>query len=130
MRFSNKREFLARRLRDAGVLRFLERASRRPCLLVVSYHRISEQPEIGSFSPEGATWYSPGRQPRGPESTQNHHPEPRRGGVAGPGAPGADAPGYTRSPLRGSKPSARAPLETPFFDGVFSATQDRFRDQV
>jgi peptidoglycan/xylan/chitin deacetylase (PgdA/CDA1 family) len=36
----NKREFLARRLHDAGVLRLLERASRRPSLLVVTYHRI------------------------------------------------------------------------------------------
>ena len=36
----NKREFLARRLRDAGVLAVLERAAAKPGLLVLTYHRI------------------------------------------------------------------------------------------
>ncbi len=48
MLIPNKREFLARRLRDAGVLRVLERASRRPGLLVVTYHRIGD-PALSPF---------------------------------------------------------------------------------
>src|SRR5262249_20431370 len=36
----NKREFLARRLRDAGALRLLERAARPPGLLGLTHHRI------------------------------------------------------------------------------------------
>lgn len=42
MLIRNKREFLAQRLRDAGVLRFLERAARRAVLVVLTYHRIGE----------------------------------------------------------------------------------------
>lgn len=48
---SNKREFLARRLRDAGVLRWLERAGRRPGLVVLTYHRIGD--------PAGQPYYGP-----------------------------------------------------------------------
>lgn len=40
MLIRNKREFVARRLGDLGVLRLLERVARRPCLLVATYHRI------------------------------------------------------------------------------------------
>ena len=56
---SNKREFLARRLRDFGVLRLLERAGRRPGLLVVTHHRIGDlsanpyYDPVFSASPEG-----------------------------------------------------------------------------
>lgn len=38
----HKREFLARRLRDAGALCLLERLARRPVLLVVTLHRIGD----------------------------------------------------------------------------------------
>jgi peptidoglycan/xylan/chitin deacetylase (PgdA/CDA1 family) len=38
----NKREFIARRLRDAGLLRLLEHAARRPVLVVLTYHRIGD----------------------------------------------------------------------------------------
>ena len=48
---SNKREFLARRMRDAGLLRLLERAARRPGLVVLTYHRIGE--------PGGQPYYAP-----------------------------------------------------------------------
>jgi peptidoglycan/xylan/chitin deacetylase (PgdA/CDA1 family) len=47
----NKREFLARRLRDAGLLRFLERFATRPGLLVLTYHRIGD--------PASSPWYGP-----------------------------------------------------------------------
>ena len=47
----NKREFLARRLRDTGMLRLLERAARRPALLVVTYHRIGRDPESPYYDP-------------------------------------------------------------------------------
>jgi peptidoglycan/xylan/chitin deacetylase (PgdA/CDA1 family) len=48
---SNKREFLARRLRGAGVLDLLERFGRRPGLLVLMYHRIG--------TPADAPYYAP-----------------------------------------------------------------------
>ena len=41
----NKREFLARRLRDVGAVRLLERAARRPVLVVATYHRIGRPSE-------------------------------------------------------------------------------------
>jgi peptidoglycan/xylan/chitin deacetylase (PgdA/CDA1 family) len=47
----NKREFLARRLRGAGVLDLLERFARRPGLLVLMYHRIG--------TPADAPYYAP-----------------------------------------------------------------------
>src|SRR5262245_32408214 len=47
----NKREFLARRLRDVGVLGLLERAARRPALLVVTYHRIGRPEECPYYDP-------------------------------------------------------------------------------
>lgn len=47
----NKREFLARRLRDFGVLWLLERARRRPGLLVVTHHRIGD--------PSASPYYEP-----------------------------------------------------------------------
>ena len=46
----NKREFLARRSRDAGLLALIERLARRPGLLVLTYHRIGDpasQPYYG-----------------------------------------------------------------------------------
>ena len=54
----NKREFFARRMRDAGVLRLIERAAGRPGLLVLTYHRIGSAdgqpfyPPIWSATPE------------------------------------------------------------------------------
>jgi peptidoglycan/xylan/chitin deacetylase (PgdA/CDA1 family) len=50
---SNKREFLARWLCDAGILRLLERRARagRPGLLVLTYHRIGD--------PAGNSFYAP-----------------------------------------------------------------------
>jgi peptidoglycan/xylan/chitin deacetylase (PgdA/CDA1 family) len=42
MRIPNKREFLARRLRDLGLLRVLEGLARRPGLIVLCYHRIGD----------------------------------------------------------------------------------------
>jgi peptidoglycan/xylan/chitin deacetylase (PgdA/CDA1 family) len=59
MPLSHKREFLARRLRDFGLLRVLERLGRRPGLVVLCYHRIgdpSADPYYGplvSATPEG-----------------------------------------------------------------------------
>jgi peptidoglycan/xylan/chitin deacetylase (PgdA/CDA1 family) len=50
-RITNKREFLARRMRDVGLLRLLERVARRPGLLVLTYHRIGD--------PVGQPYYSP-----------------------------------------------------------------------
>lgn len=41
-RIPNKREFLARRLRDLGLLRLIERLGRRPGLLVLCYHRVGD----------------------------------------------------------------------------------------
>src|SRR5262245_30564260 len=49
MRFSHKREFLARQLGNGGMLRLLERAARRPGLLVVGYHRIGDRSADGLF---------------------------------------------------------------------------------
>ncbi|MDR3633491.1 MAG: polysaccharide deacetylase family protein [Isosphaeraceae bacterium] len=51
MLIRNKREFLANRLRDAGVLRLLERAARRPVLLVLTYHRIGEPATSPYYEP-------------------------------------------------------------------------------
>lgn len=48
---ANKREFLARRLRDSGVLWLLERARRRPGLLIVTHHRIG--------NPSTSPYYAP-----------------------------------------------------------------------
>lgn len=47
----NKREFLARRMRDAGLLALAERLARRPGLLVLTYHRIGD--------PAGQPYYGP-----------------------------------------------------------------------
>ena len=47
----NKREFLARRLRDAGVLRLMERLARRPGLLVLTYHRIGDPAASPLYAP-------------------------------------------------------------------------------
>jgi peptidoglycan/xylan/chitin deacetylase (PgdA/CDA1 family) len=54
----NKREFLARRLRGSGVLWLLERLGRRPCLLVLTYHRIGTPAEAPYYAPIWAA--SPG----------------------------------------------------------------------
>lgn len=51
MLIRNKRAFLANRLRDTGVLRLLERAARRPVLLVLTYHRIGD--------PAASPYYEP-----------------------------------------------------------------------
>ena len=54
----NKREFLARRIRDVGLLALIERLGRRPGLLVLTYHRIidpASQPyysAVASATPE------------------------------------------------------------------------------
>lgn len=42
IRIANKRDFLARRLDNAGLVRLLERVGRRPGLVVLSYHRIGD----------------------------------------------------------------------------------------
>jgi peptidoglycan/xylan/chitin deacetylase (PgdA/CDA1 family) len=47
----NKREFLARRMRDTGVLRLIERAARRPALLVLTYHRIGDPSRQPYYAP-------------------------------------------------------------------------------
>ncbi|MEO6810071.1 MAG: polysaccharide deacetylase family protein [Isosphaeraceae bacterium] len=47
----NKRDFLARRLGNAGLLRLLERVGRRPCLLVLSYHRIGDPAASPFYGP-------------------------------------------------------------------------------
>lgn len=47
----NKREFLARRMRDAGLLALVERLARRPGLLVLTYHRVGD--------PAGQPYYGP-----------------------------------------------------------------------
>jgi peptidoglycan/xylan/chitin deacetylase (PgdA/CDA1 family) len=48
MRIPNKREFLARRLGDLGLVALLERLARRPALLIATYHRIGD-PRADSF---------------------------------------------------------------------------------
>lgn len=48
MLIPNKREFLARGLNRLGATAFLERAARRPVVLVATFHRIGE-PAAGSF---------------------------------------------------------------------------------
>jgi peptidoglycan/xylan/chitin deacetylase (PgdA/CDA1 family) len=45
----NKREFLARQLGNLGLVRLLERAARRPSLLVATYHRIGRPAESPYF---------------------------------------------------------------------------------
>jgi peptidoglycan/xylan/chitin deacetylase (PgdA/CDA1 family) len=47
----NKRAFLARRLRDFGVLALLERLARRPGLLVLTYHRIGDPARQPYYAP-------------------------------------------------------------------------------
>jgi peptidoglycan/xylan/chitin deacetylase (PgdA/CDA1 family) len=47
----NKREFLAGRLRDVGAVRLLERAARRPGLLVATHHRVGD--------PAASPYYEP-----------------------------------------------------------------------
>ena len=47
----NKRRFLAHRMRETGLLRLIEGLGRRPCLLVLAYHRIGD--------PEATTDYGP-----------------------------------------------------------------------
>ncbi|MFO0950585.1 MAG: polysaccharide deacetylase family protein [Isosphaeraceae bacterium] len=47
----NKREFLARSMRDAGLLALLERSARRPGLLVLTYHRLGEPGETTLYAP-------------------------------------------------------------------------------
>jgi peptidoglycan/xylan/chitin deacetylase (PgdA/CDA1 family) len=54
----NKREFLARRMRDAGVLRLLERFGRRPGFLALTYHRIGTPADAPYYAPIWAA--SPG----------------------------------------------------------------------
>src|SRR5207249_1577826 len=58
MLIPNKREFLARRLGELGVVRLLEGAARRPSVLVATFHRIGE-PGAGPFY-EGVYSASPG----------------------------------------------------------------------
>lgn len=50
-RIENKRDFLARRLGDAGLLRLLERVGRRPGLVVLSYHRIGDPATSPFYGP-------------------------------------------------------------------------------
>lgn len=47
----NKREFLARRLRDCGVIRLIEVAARRRALLVLTYHRIGDPASSTDYGP-------------------------------------------------------------------------------
>ncbi|MEW4567959.1 polysaccharide deacetylase family protein [Tautonia sp. JC769] len=47
----NKRRFLAHRMREAGVLRVMERLARRPCLLVLVYHRIGDPTATTDYAP-------------------------------------------------------------------------------
>lgn len=51
MLIRNKREFLARGLRDTGVLRLLERARRRPALVVLTYHRVGDPGSSPYYEP-------------------------------------------------------------------------------
>ncbi len=48
---SNKREFLAKRLRDSGVIRLIEAAARRRALLVLTYHRIGNPAASEDYGP-------------------------------------------------------------------------------
>jgi peptidoglycan/xylan/chitin deacetylase (PgdA/CDA1 family) len=48
---SNKREFLANRLRDCGVIRLIEAAARRRALLVLTYHRIGDPSSSEDYRP-------------------------------------------------------------------------------
>jgi peptidoglycan/xylan/chitin deacetylase (PgdA/CDA1 family) len=56
---SQKREFLARRMRDVGLIGLIERLARRPGLLVLTYHRIVDRSAspyyeaVASATPEG-----------------------------------------------------------------------------
>jgi peptidoglycan/xylan/chitin deacetylase (PgdA/CDA1 family) len=47
----NKREFLARCARRTGLLELLERSARRPCLLVLTYHRIGDAGTTPYYGP-------------------------------------------------------------------------------
>jgi peptidoglycan/xylan/chitin deacetylase (PgdA/CDA1 family) len=47
----NKREFLARRLNNAGALRWIEHTARRPSLLVLTYHRIGNPSARSDYGP-------------------------------------------------------------------------------
>ncbi|WP_152050222.1 polysaccharide deacetylase family protein [Tautonia marina] len=47
----NKRRFLAHRMRDLGLLRVIERLARRPCLLVLAYHRIGDPASTPDYGP-------------------------------------------------------------------------------
>ena len=47
----NKREYLARRLRDCGVIRLIEAAARRRALLVLTYHRIGNPAASADYAP-------------------------------------------------------------------------------
>ncbi len=47
----NKREFLARRLRNTGLLALIERLARRPGLLVLTYHRIGDPAAQPYYAP-------------------------------------------------------------------------------
>ncbi len=47
----NKREFLARRMADAGLIRLVERIARRPGLLVLTYHRIGNPEDGDDYAP-------------------------------------------------------------------------------
>jgi peptidoglycan/xylan/chitin deacetylase (PgdA/CDA1 family) len=47
----NKREFLARRIRDLGLIRLIERAGRRRSLLILTYHRIGDPTSDPYYAP-------------------------------------------------------------------------------
>jgi peptidoglycan/xylan/chitin deacetylase (PgdA/CDA1 family) len=47
----NKREFLANRLRDCGVIRLIEASARRRALLVLTYHRIANPASSEDYGP-------------------------------------------------------------------------------
>jgi peptidoglycan/xylan/chitin deacetylase (PgdA/CDA1 family) len=51
MRIRNKRLMLAQAMRWSGVLGVLERVARRPCVVVLVYHRIAEPGRDGFYSP-------------------------------------------------------------------------------
>jgi peptidoglycan/xylan/chitin deacetylase (PgdA/CDA1 family) len=51
MRIPNKREFLAKRLRDCGVVRLIEVAARRRSLVVLTYHRIGNPAISPDYKP-------------------------------------------------------------------------------
>jgi peptidoglycan/xylan/chitin deacetylase (PgdA/CDA1 family) len=66
----HKRAFLARRLRDVGVLALIERLARRPGLLVLTYHRIGDPSARPYYAPVGsATVEALGKELRALAST-------------------------------------------------------------